>query len=68
MQAERLLLVLDDTTGTKPDQRVRDDLSAVARIENTLWLGCDEGAYLERLPRRTIIPTEITNASLWTAF
>lgn len=51
MQPENILLILDDTLGSKPDQRVRDDLSAVARVEDTLWLGCDEGAYLERLTK-----------------
>jgi hypothetical protein len=45
----KVLLVLDNRTGVTNTHRVRDHLSAVVAVGDSLWLGCDEGTSLERL-------------------
>ena len=52
MNAGKIVLNLDDQTGIKPGDRLRDDLSAVVQVGNSLWLGSDEGAYLDRVSSR----------------
>lgn len=49
MDSENIVLTLDDQTGIEPGDRLRDDLSAVVQVGNSLWLGSDEGAYLDRV-------------------
>ena len=43
MDSENIILTLDDQTGVEPGDRLRDDLSAVVQVGNSLWLGSDEG-------------------------